>query len=134
MTAITTDRNTPYKDPFILSVPLAAGVIVLAGTMAVANADGFGEMATTADDLTYLGRFDEAVDNSTGDDGDKKAQVRRKKVFAWENHGADPVTQAGLGQLCYIVDNQTVAATDGTGTRSAAGIVLAIDDDGVWVE
>lgn len=134
MTAITTDRNTPYKDPFIVSVLLAAGVTVLAGTMAVVNADGFGQMATTADDLTYLGRFDEAVDNSAGDDGDKIAQVRRKKVFCWENHGADPVTQASLGQLCYIVDNQTVAATDGTGTRSAAGIVLAIDSDGVWVE
>ena len=134
MTATTVDRNTSYKDGFLLALPLAAGALVLAGTMAVANADGFVEMATLADDLTYLGRFEEAVDNSAGDDGDKTAQVRRKKVFCWENHGADLVTQASLGQLCYIVDNQTVAATDGTGTRSAAGIVLAIDSDGVWVE
>lgn len=134
MTAITTDRNTPYKDAQLLVVKLAAGAAVLAGTMAVANADGFSEMATLADDLTYLGRFEEAVDNSTGDDGDKTALVRRHKAFCWENHGADLVTQTSLGQLCYIVDNQTVAATDGTGTRSAAGIVLVIDAEGVWVE
>ena len=134
MTATTTDRNTPYKDPYLLSIALAAGASVLAGTMAVINADGFAQMAATADDLTYAGRFEESVDNSAGDDGDKSAQVRRKKLFQWASHGADPVTQASLGQLCYIVDNQTVAATDGTGTRSAAGIVLAIDSDGVWVE
>lgn len=134
MTAITTDRHTPYKDGLILSCALAAGVSVLAGTMAVVNADGFVEMATTADDLTYLGCFEQAVDNSAGDDGDKTVQVSRKKVFCWANHSADLVTQASIGQLCYIVDNQTVAKTDGTGTRSAAGIVLAIDSDGVWVE
>jgi len=134
MTATTTERNTPYKDPFILAVALAAGVSVLAGTIAVANADGFGEMATLADDLTYLGRFEESVDNSAGDDGEKTALVRRKKAFCWANHGADAVTQASLGKPCYIVDNQTVAKTSGTGTRSVAGIVLAIDSEGVWVE
>ena len=134
MTAILTDRNTPYKDPFLVAVPLAAGVAVLAGTMAAINATGFGQMSQTAADLTYFGRFEEAVDNTTGADGDKTAQVRRKKVFLWDNEAADLVTQASLGQLCYMVDNQTVAATDGGGTRSVAGVVIAIDSDGVWVE
>lgn len=134
MTATTTDRNTCLKDPFLVAVPLAAGVAVLAGTMAAINADGFGEMATTAADLSYFGRFEEAVDNTTGADGDKTAQVRRKKVFLWDNEAADLVTQASLGQLCYMVDNQTVAATDGGGTRSVAGVVLAIESEGVWVE
>lgn len=134
MTATTTDRNTQYKDPYLVSVDLAAGVSVLAGTMAVINADGFAQMAATADDLTYVGRFEESVDNSLGDDGDKSAQVRRKKLFQWANDAADPVTQVSLGQACYIVDNQTVAATDGTGTRSVAGTVLGIDSEGVWVE
>jgi hypothetical protein len=31
------------------------------------------------------------------------------------------------------VDDETVAATNGGSTRSAAGTVVGIDDDGVWV-
>lgn len=133
MTATTTDRNTEMKDGELISVKLAA-VAVLAGTMACANASGYGVGGSTATTLTYLGRFEESADNSAGAAGDVSVKVRRKKAFKWENHGADPVTQASLGELCYIVDNQTVAETDGTGSRSAAGIVLQIDSDGVWVE
>ena len=51
------------------------------------------------------------------------------------NTGADLITQANVGSDCYIVDNQTVAATSGTGTRSRAGKVYAIDPSGtVWVQ
>jgi hypothetical protein len=32
------------------------------------------------------------------------------------------------------VDDQTVAKTDGSTTRSVAGIVRGVDTDGVWVE
>lgn len=135
MSATTTDRNTFYKDVQILGLDLAAGVSVLAGTIAVLNADGFGQMGDTAADLIYVGCFEESVDNTTGADGDVKAKVRREKAFNWENDDADPVTQAELGQVCYIVDNQTVAATNDGGTRSAAGVVWEIDADGsVWVK
>lgn len=134
MSATTTDRNTSYKDVQILGVAIAAGVSVLAGTIAVLNADGFGQMGATANDLIYVGCFEESADNSAGLDGDVKAKVRREKAFNWENDATDPVTQANLGQVCYIVDNQTVAATDGGGTRSTAGVVWAIDEDGVWVK
>ena len=44
------------------------------------------------------------------------------------------VVQADLGKTCYIVDDETVAKTDGTATRSAAGKVVGLDSDGVWVE
>ena len=33
-----------------------------------------------------------------------------------------------------MVDDQTVAKTDGTGTRSAAGVVVNVDALGVWVD
>ncbi|MFB0515162.1 MAG: hypothetical protein ACETWG_00985, partial [Candidatus Neomarinimicrobiota bacterium] len=33
----------------------------------------------------------------------------------------------------YIVDDQTVAKTDGTGTRSPAGFIEDVDSNGVWV-
>lgn len=132
--ALTSDRNTPYKDGELLPVPVAAGAECFAGGIAVADANGYAAPGSTATGLTYLGRFDEYVDNTGGADGDKTVNVRRGKAFRWSNSGSDPVAQANFGQTCYIEDDETVAATDGTGTRSAAGIVVGVDSDGVWVE
>lgn len=134
MTALTADRNTQYKDGDLVLLPVAAGAKAYAGGIAVANANGYVAPGSTATTLTYLGRFDAAVDNTDGANGAKSVLVRRKKAFKWANHGADAVTQADLGKTCYIVDDQTVAKTNGGNTRSAAGIVLGVDADGVWVE
>lgn len=131
---LTKDRNTTLLDGELISVPVAAAVICYAGALAVANAAGYAAPGSTATTLTYLGRFEEQVDNSAGANGDKSILIRRKKAFSFKNSGADPVTQASLGKVCYIVDDETVAATNGTATRSAAGIVVGLDASGVWVE
>lgn len=127
------DRNTPYKDGQLVAVPLAAAAVAYAGGLAVINANGFGAPGSTATGLAYFGRFEEHVDNSEGANGDKHALVRRGEAFKWENSAGDPVTQASLGRTCYIEDDETVSGTDGTGTQSACGTVIQIDEDGVWV-
>jgi hypothetical protein len=132
--SLVEDRNTPSQDGELIVVPVATGVKCFAGGIACANASGFATPGTTATGLTYLGRFDESVDNTTGANGAVDAIVRRKKAFKWKNSGSDPVTQASLGKVCYIVDDETVAATSATNTRSAAGHVVEISADGVWVE
>lgn len=130
---LTADRNTPMKDGDLVSLPMAA-VSVFAGSLVVANASGFVTKGAVATTLTYLGRAEESKDNSAGSAGDKSIMVRRKQAFKWKNSGADPVLQASLGKVCYIVDDETVASTNGTNTRSQAGIVVQLDSDGVWVE
>ena len=132
--ALTQDRNTPYSDGEMIAVPVAANAVIFAGGIAVANASGFATVGSTATTLTYLGRFDESVSNTGGANGAVDVMVRRKAAFKWKNSGADAVTQASLGKVCYIVDDETVAATSGTNTRSAAGKVIDLDTDGVWVE
>lgn len=128
------DRKTPYKDGELIPVPVAANAVIEAGKIAVANATGYAAPGSEATGLTYLGRAEEAVDNTGGADGDKTVMVRRKKAFKWENHGTDTIGQAAMLQTCYIAGDDTVAATDGTGTRSAAGKVIQVGSDGVWVE
>lgn len=132
--ALTQDRNTPYREGSFIAPPVAANAVIHAGALVVANATGFAAPGSTATTLTYLGRADEAVDNTGGADGAKTVRVLRGVSFKWNNSGTDPVTQASLGKVCYIVDDETVSATNGTATQSAAGIVTAIDSDGVWVE
>ncbi|CUH67985.1 hypothetical protein TG4357_03322 [Thalassovita gelatinovora] len=46
---------------------------------------------------------------------------------------ADEITIADIGNKAYAVDDQTVAKTDGTATRSPAGIIDDVDANGVWV-
>lgn len=132
--ALTADRHTPHTEGRILAFPVAADAVIHMGALVVANADGYIAPGSEATDLTYLGRADDAVDNTGGADGDKTVHVRRGVAFHFANSDSDPVTQASLGKPAYIVDDETVAGTDGTGTRSEAGIVVGIDDAGVWIE
>lgn len=131
--ALTKDRNTQMKDADLIPVPMAA-VKIFAGSLVAANATGYATPGAVATTLTYLGRAEETVDNTGGAAGAKTVLVRRGKAFKFANSGADPVTQASMGKVCYIVDDETVALTNGTSTRSAAGIVVGVDSDGVWVK
>lgn len=131
--ALTADRNTPMKDGELISVPVAASVKIFAGALVAASATGYATPGAVATTLTALGRAEEYVDNSSGAAGAKTVQIRRKKAFKFKNHAADLVVQADLGKTCYIVDDETVAKTNGTSTRSVAGTVLGVESDGVWV-
>lgn len=131
--ALAADRNTPMKDGELVSVPVATGVTIYAGALVVANASGYATPGAVATTLTYLGRAEEQVVNP-GANGAKSVLVRRRKAFKWLNHGADAVVQADFGKTCYVVDDQTVAKTSGTNTRSAAGAVVGVDSDGIWVQ
>jgi len=134
MVALTEDRNTKMQDAELVAQPVAANAVCHAGGLAVLNATGFAAPGTTALNLLSFGRFEQAVDNTGGADGDQEILIRRGKAFYWQNHGADLVAQANVRQNCFIVDDQTVAATNGAGTRSIAGVVVAVDANGVWVE
>jgi hypothetical protein len=52
------------------------------------------------------------------------------KYFA--NDGT--VLTSDVGDLCYILDDQTVSQTDNTNTRSVAGRIWAVNTSGVLVE
>lgn len=96
------------------------------------NASGFITKGATATGAVAVGRAEAKVDNSGGAAGAANVEYRQG-IFAFENAGADPVTQAGVGKLCFVLDDQTVAATDGAGTRSRAGIVDGLEGGRVWV-
>lgn len=133
MTAAISDRNTPRRERGLLVVAIAAATTVHNGLIACVNANGYAVEGSTATDLIYLGRFEETVTNA-GAAGDVSVRIRTNEAFQFENSATDPVTQSNFGDFCFIEDNQTVAATDGTGTRSKAGRVVGIDEHGVWVE
>lgn len=134
MTSINKERGIARWPADIVTVPLAAGSKVFYGTLVAVNAEGFGVPGEASPGLTYVGAAEATVDNTAGGDGGASVKVRRPWPHAmkWDNDGS--ITQANFMQLAYIVDNCSVGATDGVGTRSAAGTIVGIESDGVWVQ
>lgn len=135
MTASTADRLTPSRDGVDFSPPVEAATKINAGTIVALNAAGNAVPGATSTTLKALGVAQAPADNSAGAAGDITVPVRRG-VFALGNSAAaDLIADSDYGTQCYIVDDQTVAKTSATNTRSVAGIVRGVAPSGdVWVE
>lgn len=131
--ALSADRDTPYRTGEDLSDPVKAATKIFAGSLVCLNADGWAVPGATATTLKARGRAEEQVDNSAGGNGDLNVAIRRG-TFRFKNSGADPIGRAHIGGSAYIVDDETVAATHDTNTRSIAGKIIDLDAVGVWVE
>ncbi len=83
-------------------------------------------------DLIALGRAEESATTAEIAAG-KKPKIR-SGIFAFENSSAgDAIANTDAGVTCYIVDDQTVAKTNGTNTRSAAGKIVKVAGGKVYV-
>jgi hypothetical protein len=134
MSALTADRLTPERSGDTRGIPAAAAAVFHAGAMVAINAAGTAVPMSEALNLKGVGRAEKPVDNSAGAAGAELVTVRRG-IFRYNNSAAtDAITQADIGADCYGVDDQTVAKTSDTNTRSIAGKVFDVDAQGVWVE
>lgn len=133
MTVLAADRNTPTREGDLFNFPVATNVKLYGGGLMMMNATGYVTKGAAATGQICVGRAEETVDNTGGADGAKTVNVR-SGVFKFANSAAaDLIAIAEIGDNCYIVDDATVAKTDGTGTRSVAGKIVGVESDGVWV-
>jgi hypothetical protein len=134
MTALTKDRNTPERSGHIVEPPVKGATTIYAGSLVAVDANGHAVPGATATTLKGLGRAEQNVDNSGGADGGLNVRVGRG-IYRFANSAAtDEITLSDVGNDCYIVDDQTVAKTSGTNTRSVAGKIYDVDGVGVWVK
>lgn len=131
--ALTADRDTRQYAGDVRDGQVAASTLIYAGALLMRNAAGYVVEGQAATGLVGIGRAEERVDNSGGANGG--ATVRyRPGVFRFANSaGGDEITIAEIGDLAWAVDDQTVAATDGSASRSPAGVIEDVDAQGVWV-
>ena len=122
MSALTADRNTPRYQGEDYNGTVAAAQLIFAGALVMRNAAGFLLKGQTATGLVGVGRAEARIDNSAGGAGDAFLDYRPGTYRFANSAAADEITIAEIGDLCWAVDDQTVAKTDGTGTRSPAGI------------
>lgn len=134
MAALAADRNTPRRDSAQYSFPVAASTKIFAGAIVAINASGLATKGAVATTLKAVGVAEALADNSAGLASAINVQVRRGCFRFGNSTSTDAITLAEVGSDCYIVDDQTVAKTNGSSTRSIAGKVRDVDADGVWVE
>lgn len=134
MAALSADRNTPIRTAEDFEFPVAASTLIYAGSLVCINASSLATKGAVATTLKAVGIATERADNSAGAAGAIRVKVRRG-CFRFANSGAgDMIALADVGADCYIVDDQTVAKTNGGSTRSVAGKIRDVDADGVWVQ
>lgn len=106
------------------------GVVALLAGVAIAGrvADTYAELAT----LRVVGLAEHDVLGGAAD-GDELVSIRKAVARLANSAGADEITVADIGRLCFLVDDQTVAKTVGTGLRPIAGEIVDVDSTGVWV-
>lgn len=134
MAATTGPRLTKERKGNYCVFPVAANVTCNSGAIAAftGTATNVGP-AVTGTTQRVVGVFDETVTN-----GATAAAVTvriRKGIFQFANSASsDEITRADIGNDAYLVDDQTVAKTSGSSTRSIAGKIVDVDAGGVWIE
>lgn len=134
MAALTADRNTPRRANRDFEFGVAATTKLWAGSIACINASGFLTKGAVATTLKTIGVVQETTDNTAGADGAIRCKVLRGCFRVANSSAGDLIAIADVNAQCFIVDDQTVAKTNGGSTRSVAGIIRNVDADGVWVE
>src|SRR4051812_43453825 len=101
MTAAAATRDTeksgtgPLQD--IHEPPVKGSTKIFQGTLVVLDA-GYAKPGASAAGLIALGRAEEEVDNTDGDDGDLRVKVRPGSYW-WDNSSSsDEITQTEVGK------------------------------------
>lgn len=137
MTAMSGPRVPVEKEGRTSTAPVKAATTIHQGALVVMD-NGYAVPGKTGAGLVAIGVAEETVDNSAGSNGAKTVTARRGTFRFFNSASAEEITAAQIGKDCYIVDDQTVAKTDGKvgedpATRSRAGVVVDVDSAGVFV-
>ena len=136
MTALATDRATQRasNQAKIVNQRVQLGTdIVYSGGMVGRLSTGLCVAAAATPGMRVLGVAMETVDNSAGDSG-VYCDIARGAFWFANSASTDEILDDHLGEKCYAVDDNVVAALGAAG-RPVAGRVMAIDSTrGVLVE
>lgn len=131
MAKATKPINTPSRYGVAVRLPLAKGAVIYAGTLVAVDENGYAVPASDTANLKVVGRANGTADNSEGEVGGKEVDVERG-IFRYTNSTSKPITRADWNSRVFVEDDNTVAKSS---TNSVcAGVMVGIDDVGVWVD
>lgn len=121
MVAATADINVSPEET-VPSLPVSASTTIYKGTMVCLDADGYAVPA--ADTSGYSGVVGVALEgrnNSSGSDGATKVPIISGRVFRFT---ATSLAQTDVGQIMYVVDDQTIDDDPGSTNKIPAGFLV----------
>lgn len=137
--ASTGPRNAPQlvnSTRVPASCGMKASEVINQGTIVMMDTSGRAVKGITATGLLTLGAAKSngygkweapAVDN-------EMACEYEEGEFGFKNSSAgDLIAEDDRGKVCYVVDDDTVALTSGSSTRSPAGYVVRVEGSMVYV-
>lgn len=130
MTALAADRNTQSKIGGIQVYPVDGGSVIYKGAIVAVNAAGYLIPASDLAASKVVGVADEKVDNGSGADGALNCRVVSGRAFKF---AATSITQAMLGEMMYVVDDQTFDDTLGTNGIKVGRLVQYVSATEGWV-
>jgi hypothetical protein len=147
MTALTSARYTRQLDdkpfPYQFGNPIAANQTIYVGGMCgiITATQGYISDALTSTTFQIWGvamafnQFMQVYNNSAGAAGAFNVRTQRGCFAMFSGTAGDLLSQATVGKLVYVIDDQTVGLTNGGATRSLAGVHRQYDADGTcWIE
>lgn len=134
MTALIKARTIKSIRGYLFAYPVLADAVIYQGAAVVITTAGYAKAGVTGTGLVTVGVARESVVNTGGVNGAVMVEVEETIVGMVNSGGGDAITIADLGDLCYLVDDQTVAKTSATNTRSLAGWVRKIEGGVIFVE
>ena len=127
--ALSADRVTQRKVPGLKSFPVKDATIIYAGGMVAIQNDGHAIPAADAANLKVVGVAKKTVDNSAGADGDLWVEVEQG-LFLFT---ASSITQAMVGKMMYVVDDETFDDAVGTNGVKAGKLVEYVSTTKGWI-
>lgn len=134
MPMLAADKNYARRLPGDRNFPVAAGEDIRMGSgVIVETATGLARRAGSAAGKSVgVAKF--RANNTGGIASAISVEVESDYCVAMLNSGgADAITLANVGDDCFWVDDQTLALTNGGGTRSRAGKIHNVTEAGVWL-
>lgn len=108
MSALSANRDSKHKEGVLVRYPVKTGVTIYKGGLVCTDSTGYAKPGADASGNIPLGVAFESADNSAGADGALYVKVWKSGSFEFAK-GSAAITD--VGDLMYIVDDQTVAAT-----------------------
>jgi hypothetical protein len=143
MTALSIERMTKFAGQFPArgTYGIKANVRIFKGALVGKDSAGRAMPGDTIANgcLAALGKASATYDNRTGSALGGAADAVDVEVeygvfgFVSATGGGDDIAADDVGKVCYVVDDQTVALTNGTDTRGIAGLITEVRDGQVFV-
>lgn len=129
--ALTDNRDTPeYLGK--MTGPVQGSNTIFAGSIVAVDSNGLAVAASDAPGLKVIGRaLVKSVNVLSDYVATKRIRVQRG-IFRWGNGGS--FTAANIGDLAYLLDDQTVTTAALATNDIIAGLIMDVDSDGVWVD